>query len=86
MYAALFIVSLKCDTNEFVALVFSAQIVSCFVILFYCIQQVLIVFLSNIFYTKVVHNQCETKRSQLVRPDARDVLTLMVSCGVESFF
>ncbi len=43
-------------------------------------------FLSNVLYAKVVHNECETDGAPFVFPVAWCEFALCVACFLESFF
>ena len=59
-----------------------------FIVFFESVDEVHDVFLSlsDVFNTKIVHDECETDRSPFVLPVAWCEFALCVACFLESFF
>ena len=55
-------------------------------ILFDAFYEVVRMLLTNIFYSKIVDNECETDRPPFISPQTKCNLALMVAMGIEACF
>ena len=80
--AAGVIIPIKCESE--VALVFP---ILCDIIMFFdAFYEVVRMLLTNILYSKIIHNERETDRPPFMCPQTRCNLALMVAMGIEAYF
>ena len=86
MDAAIWVVPLEGDPNEFIPLSQFPKVVRHLVVLFHYIQQMLGMLFSNILYPKVINYKSEADWAPFMCPQAGGILTLVIPRRIEPFF